>query len=250
MGNPRLFNRAVIRLSPMDGSEDVRNFLQGLVTQDTTLVAGGKSLWGALLSPQGKALFDFLICPDRHAPADLLLDCEAEQAEALVKRLSLYRLRKKIAIAVDKALGVIWSKDGSGKDDPRLPLLGQRWIAPTATDDVDVGTEYRHHRLSLGVTEGVAELGEGTTLWLECNAAELNGVSFTKGCYIGQENTARMNWRSKVNRRLVVVPIAQADEKRQRIAYPEFGLSVEHRRVEDLAGLDLPDWLKAALDPA
>ena len=250
MSNPRLFNRAAIRLSPMDDTEDVRNFLQGLVTQDTTLVADGKSLWGALLSPQGKALFDFLICMDADAPADLLLECEAGQAEALVKRLSLYRLRKNIAVVVDEELGVFWRKDGSGNDDPRLSSLGQRWITQTAFDDIDVSAEYTHHRLSLGVTEGVAELGEGTTLWLECNAAELNGVSFTKGCYIGQENTARMNWRSKVNRRLVVVPIAQADEKRQRIAYPELGLSVEHRRVEDLEGLDLPDWLKVALDPA
>jgi hypothetical protein len=250
MSNPRLFNRAVIRVSPMDEGEDVRSFLQGLLTQDMTLVANGVPLWGALLSPQGKVLFDFMICADADTPADLLLDCEAEQAEALVKRLSLYRLRKKIAVVVDQELGVFWSKDGSGNDDPRLPLLGQRWIAPTAADDVDVAADYTRHRLSLGVTEGVAELGEGTTLWLECNAAELNGVSFTKGCYIGQENTARMNWRSKVNRRLVVVPIAQADEKRQRIAYPQLGQSVEHRRVEDLVGLDLPEWLATAVDPA
>ncbi len=108
--------------------------------------------------------------------------------------------------------------------------------------------DYRKHRLSLGVTEGAAELGSDKTLWLECNAAELNGVSFTKGCYVGQENTARMNYRQKVNRRLVVVPIAQADEKRQRIAYPADGLSVEHRRVDDLQGLDLPDWLAAAIE--
>ena len=73
-------------------------------------------------------------------------------------------------------------------------------------------------------------------LWLEANAAELNGVSFSKGCYVGQENTARMNWRQKVNRRLVVVPLADADPKRQRVAYPDLGLSVELRRVEDMAG--------------
>src|SRR3546814_5182698 len=91
---------------------------------------------------------------------------------------------------------------------------------------------WRAHRLPLGVTEGRGELGNGTTLWLECNAAELNGVSFSKGCYVGQENTARMNWRQKVNRRLVVVPIAAAEPARQVIAYPELGWSVEHRRVE------------------
>ena len=106
---------------------------------------------------------------------------------------------------------------------------------------------WRAHRLALGVTEGRAELGDGTTLWLECNAAELNGVSFSKGCYVGQENTARMNWRQKVNRRLVVVPIAEADEKRQIIAYPELGWSVEHRRVEGIDPAKAPAWMHSAL---
>ena len=131
--------------------------------------------------------------------------------------------------------------------DPRLAELGQRWIAPIAADDEDASAAYRAYRLSLGVTEGIAELGSDQTLWLEANAAELNGVSFSKGCYVGQENTARMNWRQKVNRRMVVVPLANADPKRQRVAYPELGLSVEHRRVEDMAGLDLPGWLAAAI---
>ena len=83
-------------------------------------------------------------------------------------------------------------------------------------------------------------------LWLECNAAELNGVSFTKGCFVGQENTARMNWRAKVNRRLVVVE-TDAPGPRTRVHYPELGLAVEHRRIDDLAGAIVPEWLKAAL---
>jgi len=84
------------------------------------------------------------------------------------------------------------------------------------------------------------------TIGLECNAAELRGVSFTKGCYVGQENTARMNYRSKVNRRLVVRPATEAGE-RTRILYPELGLAVEHRRVDDLADAIVPAWLEAAL---
>jgi folate-binding Fe-S cluster repair protein YgfZ len=84
-------------------------------------------------------------------------------------------------------------------------------------------------------------------LWLECNAIELNGVSFSKGCYVGQENTARMNWRQKVNRRLVVVPIAEADVKRQVIAYPELGWSVEHRRVENIEAAAAPVWMREGL---
>jgi folate-binding protein YgfZ len=99
------------------------------------------------------------------------------------------------------------------------------------------------HRLALGVPEGRGELGDGETLWLECNAAELNGVSFTKGCYVGQENTARMNWRQKINRRLVVVPLDRSDEKRRRASYPELGFAVDHLRVEDIAPDLMPSWL-------
>ena len=100
MPNPRLFDRAIIRLSPTEAGEDVRGFLQGLVTQDTTAEL---PLWAGLLSPQGKALFDFVFWADGD---DVLIDCEAGQAEALARRLSMYRLRRKIAIVVDTALGV------------------------------------------------------------------------------------------------------------------------------------------------
>jgi folate-binding protein YgfZ len=242
MSNPRLFDRAIIRLSATEAGEDVRGFLQGLVTQDT---AAELPLWAGLLTPQGKALFDFILWADGN---DVLIDCETEQAEALAKRLSLYRLRRKIAITIDPVLGVFWGIAGpQGIADPRLAELGMRWIAPIGGDDVDVSALYHAHRLSLGVPEGIAELGSDATLWLEANAAELNGVSFTKGCYVGQENTARMNWRQKVNRRLAVVPIDKADPKRLRIAYPELGKAVVHARVEDLDPATLPAWQAEAL---
>lgn len=239
MPNTRLFDRAVIRLSPTEPGEDVRGFLQGLVTQDT---AAELPLWAGLLSPQGKALFDFILWADGD---DILIDCEAAQAEALMRRLSMYRLRRKIALVIDVDVGVFWTPDGGG--DPRLADLGKRWLGPVAAADQDVSDAFRTHRLSLGIPEGMAELGSDQTLWLETNAAELNGVSFSKGCYVGQENTARMNWRQKVNRRLVVVPLKKADPKRQRVAYPNLGLSVELRRVEDMAALALPDWQRAAI---
>lgn len=248
MANPRLFDRTVIRLSPDDGAEDVRAFLQGLVTQDSGLVSPETPLWSALLTPQGKALFDFFLFADADAPDDILIDCEAERADALAKRLMLYRLRRKIKIAVDGKLGVFWSRDSDeAPADQRLADIGHRWIAALAHDDEDASAEYHAHRLSHGVTEGVGELGDGQTLWLECNAIELNGVSFTKGCYVGQENTARMNWRAKINRRMVVVPIAQADEKRQRKIYDNLALSVEHRPIADMQGLALPAWQAQAL---
>ncbi|HMO76518.1 MAG TPA: folate-binding protein [Sphingopyxis sp.] len=237
MANTTLIDRALIRLS----GEDVRGFLQGLVTND---VSGGLPVWAALLTPQGKALFDFLIWGDGD---DLLIDCERDAAGDLAKRLTLYRLRRPITIAREPGLCVHWSREGTaGVADPRLPALGRRWLAP-AGGEAGADAEWRTHRLSLGVTEGRAELGDGTTLWLECNAAELNGVSFTKGCYVGQENTARMNWRQKVNRRLVVVPIAEADAKRQVVAWPDLGLSVEHRRVETIDAATAPAWMRDAL---
>jgi folate-binding protein YgfZ len=216
----------------------VPSFLQGLVTND---MKGALPVWGALLSPQGKVLFDFIVWPDGDG---MLLDCEANAADGLAKRLTLYRLRRKIGIARANELAVHWEPhpgDG-GARDPRLPALGQRWIAPVADSDVSADAAWLAHRLSLGVTEGQAELGD--LLWLECNAVDLNGVSFTKGCYVGQENTARMNWRQKVNRRLLVVPLDQSDEARRRVAYPELGLAVDHRRVEDIPSGLAPDWME------
>jgi folate-binding protein YgfZ len=231
-----LAERALIRIS----GEDVRGFLQGLVTQDLTAVAPGAPLWSALLTAQGKALYDFLLWDDGDA---ILIDCEADQREALARRLTLYRLRRPIAIEPVEG-GVHWSPEGAqGVPDPRLAALGRRWLGPATGAPA---TGWLAHRLSLGVTEGAAELGQDKTLWLECNAAELNGVSFTKGCYIGQENTARMHYRAKVNRRLVVAPLAESGE-RTRITYPELNLMVELRRVEALGDALIRDWLASAL---
>ena len=235
-----LADRAIIRLSPLEPGEDVRGFLQGLVTNDVT---GPLPVYAALLSAQGKALFDFLVWDDG---PDLLLDCEAPAADDLARRLSLYRLRRKIAIARDDGLAVHWQMDGAfGESDPRLPALGRRWLAPATPGDAPADDAWLAHRLALGVAEGRAELGE--LLWLETNAGELNGVSFTKGCYIGQENTARMNWRQKVNRRLLVVPLAQSDPARQRAQWPALGLALDHRRVEDIPPAEAPEWLRPVL---
>ena len=235
MAATTLVDRALLRLS----GEDVRGFLQGLVTNDAAALVPGRPLWAGLLTAQGKALFDFILWADGE---DVLIDCEAEQTDALAKRLTLYKLRRPIVIGRDESLAVHWSPDDGGVADPRLPDLGSRWLAPRS----EPAQGWLQHRLSLGVTEGLAELGSDKTLWLEANAAELNGVSFTKGCYVGQENTARMNYRSKVNRRLVVVPV-DAPGERTRVHYPALGLAVEHRRIDDLGKALTPRWLTAAL---
>ncbi len=222
-----LIDRAVIRLS----GDGVRDFLQGLVTQD---VAGDLPVWAGLLTPQGKCLFDFIVWADGD---DLLLDCEADASTDLIKRLSIYRLRRPISIEMAPGVAVHWSRDGEeGTTDPRLAALGRRWLGEAG----EPASGWLDHRLRLGVCEGRAELAD--ILWLECNAAELGGVSFSKGCFVGQENTARMNWRQKVNRRLLVV---EGDGgERVRIAYPELGLAVVHARVDAIPdNTILPPWL-------
>lgn len=241
----RLFDRAVIRLSPNDGSEDVAAFLQGLLTND---VKRALPVYAALLTPQGKTLFDMFVWPA--GDGQILLDCEAGLADELVKRLSLYRLRRKIDIAVDPGLAVHWQEQPGtgGAVDPRLASLGQRWIAPVSDADQPADDAYLAHRLSLGVPEGRSELGD--VLWLETNAVELGGVAFDKGCYIGQENTARMNWRQKVNRRLVVVPLDRSEEKRRKISYPELGLAIDHLRIADIDVDVAPQWMRGSLSPA
>jgi len=238
-----LTDRAIVRLSGWD----VHGFLQGLVTNDVT---GPLPVWAGLLTAQGKALFDFLVWADGD---DLLIDCEDTQADALIRRLTLYRLRRQILIARDDGLAVHWAPAGEqGVPDPRLPALGRRWIAPA--DEPAQG--WRAHRLNLGVAEGVAELGSDKTLWLEANAAELNGVSFAKGCYVGQENTARMNWRQKVNRRIAVLRTSEDPGSSANAYYPDLGLAVLRVSAERLAPgaatveqetFVRPDWLMAAL---
>jgi tRNA-modifying protein YgfZ len=240
-----LAQRAIIRIAPKDPGESAATFLQGLVTND---MAGALPAYAALLSPQGKLLFDFLVWPG--GDGALLVDCEAAAADDLVRRLSLYRLRRQLTIARDDSVTVHWSSAAAGGEgtarDPRLAALGWRWLAPAADgtapeDTASADAAWLAHRLVLGVAEGRAELGD--ILWLETNAAELNGVSFTKGCYIGQENTARMNWRQKINRRLVVVPRSRSDDKRRKADYPDLGLAVDHLRTEDIP-VDLrPAWL-------
>ncbi|BAV65068.1 CAF17-like 4Fe-4S cluster assembly/insertion protein YgfZ [Sphingobium cloacae] len=239
MTGTTLRDRAILRIS----GEEARPFLQGLLTRDVMGLKEGEPRWTGLLTPQGKALFDFILWGDGE---DVLIDGEAAQADALAKRLTLYRLRRKVTIAREDGLAAHWSPDAADRPlDPRLPALGHRWVGPAG--DGDAAPAFRAHRLALGVFEGAEELGQDQTLWLETNAGELHGVDYDKGCYVGQENTARMHYRNKVSRRLVAVPLDQADEKRQRAALPDLGLSIELRRVEALGAALVPDWLAAAM---
>lgn len=255
-------DRAVVRVA----GADARPFLQGLLTNDVALLDADTALYAGLLSPQGKALFDMLLFAEGD---DILIDVAATRAEALVRRLTMYRLRKAVTIALTPLVVVVaWGGDATGRHpDPRLAALGDRWIAATGpTGDI---AAYAAHRLALGVPDSV-DIGEDALLWLETGADLLNGVSFTKGCYVGQENTARMHHRDKVRRRLVPLRIdgtpqdgdvrdaagRSAGNLRSRTGM----IGIAHLRLEAAgAGLTVggcpavalrPDWLAPAIDAA
>ena len=220
-----LTNRALIRLS----GDEARLFLQGLVTND---MLGELPVWAGLLTPQGKALFDFIVWAAKpyDGTSDLLIDCERGAAGDLAKRLTLYRLRRPVTIAREELLCVHWAMEcDDGVPDPRDARLGRRWLAP-ASGEQGADEAYLVHRLSVGVVEGLSELGSDKTLWLEANAREQNGVNFTKGCYIGQENTARMNYRQKVNRYLSIEQTDNDPGDAARVWYPDQGYAVFVRR--------------------
>jgi folate-binding protein YgfZ len=185
-------------------------FLQGLVSNDVAEAAPGRAVWTALLTPQGKWLADFFILSDDDR---LLLDCERAQVAMLMPRLTRFRLRSKVAITARDDLSVYVAWGGSppaaavAAPDPRLEDAGWRLLSatPLATNATDA--EWDRHRLALGLPDGSADLEAEKSVLLEAGFDELDGVSWSKGCYMGQELTARTKYRGLVKRRLVPVAV-------------------------------------------
>ena len=198
-----LKDRAIIAL---EGGE-ARAFLQGLVTNDVSQLAPGRALYAALLTPQGKILFDFLVAEGDGA---VLLDCAADHADALLKRLTMYRLRAKVGIALRPQLSVYVGLSGRPAErgitfpDPRLPALGPRTIGAIAEmpDFLEGSAAYHAERVALGVPEG-SDFGSDKIFALDAGLDELQGVNFGKGCYVGQELTARMKHRGTARKRVL-----------------------------------------------
>lgn len=210
--------RAVIEVT----GEDRNAFLQGLVSNDVTEAAPGRAVWAALLTPQGKWLADFFILADGEA---LLLDVERGQAAMLLQRLTRFRLRSRVALRLADEMHVYAAWDGTpavsavagapagdaiAAPDPRLPQAGWRVLSAA---DLPVNAEFAdwdRHRLALGLPDGSRDLEPEKTVLLEAGFDELNGVSWTKGCYMGQELTARTRYRGLLKRRLVPVAVQGA----------------------------------------
>jgi folate-binding protein YgfZ len=189
--------------------EDRVSFLQGLVSNDVTQSAPGRAVWAALLTPQGKWLADFFILADAES---LLLDCERAQMEMLAARLLRLRLRAKVAVvATGLRVFVAWNgtpdAGALSVPDPRLPQAGWRILSDTALAATATAADWDRHRLSLGLPDGSRDLEAEKTVLLEAGFDELAGISWTKGCYMGQELTARTRYRGLLKRRLVPVAV-------------------------------------------
>lgn len=226
-----LENRAVIDVS----GPDCRDFLQGLVSGDVMKVSPSRAIHAALLTPQGKYLFDFMIAEHE---GRLLLDCERDRIGDLIGRLNFYKLRARVMLedrSEDFAVAALVGKGadhvcgleakpgtagaflgGVGFIDPRFAELGARAILPRAGSaellngiGVAAGTmeDYERLRVALGIADGSRDIEVEKSYLLECNFDLLNGIDFDKGCFIGQELTARTKHRGTLRKRLVPVRI-------------------------------------------
>lgn len=217
-----LSHRSVIAV----GGDDRVEFLQGLISNDTTKVAPGKAVWAALLTPQGRFLNDMFVVDG--GDGTLLLETERERAPALAKKLTLYKLRSKVAVEDRSAALDVAVVFGAGADkalpiggtisfvDPRLAGLGVRVLAPAgqaaallaARGFVETPVDaYEALRLEAGVPDGSRDLRVEKALLLESGFDELNGVDWKKGCYMGQELTARTKYRGLVKKRLFPIEV-------------------------------------------
>jgi tRNA-modifying protein YgfZ len=202
---------------------DARTFLDNMITNDMALVREGRALFTGLLSPQGKVLFDFFVVP---VEGGYLLDVARERSADLAKRLAMYKLRAAVVIAdqsADAVVFAVWGPDphSFGQQqcvDTRHSALGVRVYSKpvhmiddaNATNGLDATpADYQAHRIALGVPEGGQDFAFGEVFPHEALMDQLNGVSFTKGCYVGQEIVARMEHRGTARKRFVRVSAAQ-----------------------------------------
>ena len=197
-------------LVAVDGP-DWRRFLQGLLSNDVEALAPGEMRFAALLTPQGKFLFDLFVVASEDR---CVLDVQAAQREALIARLTMYRLRAKVEIAArEGTVAALWPGAGDFKGegwapDPRLPALGWRGIdaAPPAGALAADESAYDAHRLALGVPDPARDCVPDKTYPIEADFDLLRGIDFQKGCYVGQETTSRMKRRGAIKTRML--PIA------------------------------------------
>jgi folate-binding protein YgfZ len=193
--NPKVLGtRGIISLE----GETSLAFLQDLLTCDVENLAEGHAAYGGLLSPQGKILYEVFVL---NSEGRIWLDCPLSQREGLTQKLKLYRLRAKIIITEHPDLEI--AVGNQGWSDPRHDAMGKRQIV--AKGSLEPSTDYHASRIALGLADGGEDLGEGKFFPHEANWDQLRGVSFTKGCYVGQEVVSRMQHRATARSRILPV---------------------------------------------
>jgi folate-binding protein YgfZ len=192
----RLDRRALVSVT---GAE-ARPFLHNLLTQDVETLGEGELRFGALLSPPGRLLFDLFILGQAQG---VVLDVAAERRDALVQRLSMYKLRAKVEVAADdRPVFAAWPATPDGfLPDPRTPLMGGRLYGQAAADATEA--DYDAYRLSVGVPDPTADAPQDKTYPIEADFDLLNGIDFQKGCFVGQETTSRMKRRGVIKNRMM-----------------------------------------------
>ncbi|MCV0424262.1 MAG: folate-binding protein YgfZ [Roseibium sp.] len=208
-----LADRSLIRVS----GDEAHHFLQNLVTADVEDIDKSGAGSAALLTPQGKILFDFLIYKQSDA---YILDSPAQAAADLLKRLTFYRLRSKVDLELmpdDVGVVALWNGTADVDNaivavtDPRLPALGQRFVGPISALLTELGVsaadlaDYDQHRIELGVPEGLKDYDYSDIFPHDAVLDQLGGVSFSKGCYVGQEVVSRVHHRGTARKRFVKV---------------------------------------------
>lgn len=199
-----LDNRKLVRLS----GEEAADFLNGLITCDVLVLEDHQAAFGALLSPQGKILFDFFVIRNEHG---FLIDIDGASRDDFIKRMMFYRLRRKVDIGFEEqfqSVLVSWGDkleidDALSIADPRLGEAGERHYckaAPQTTQD-----DYVQHRISLGLPEGGVDFQFGDAFPHEALMDQFGGVDFQKGCYVGQEVVSRMQHRGTARKRILKV---------------------------------------------
>jgi tRNA-modifying protein YgfZ len=195
-------DRAVISIR----GEGALAFLHNLLTCDVVHMAVGEAAYGALLSPQGKILYDIFVF---NAGEQVLIDCALEQRPALLQKLALYKLRAKLDIIARDDLSVVVGEDGFV--DPRNAAIGRRQIL--AHSQFSAGDGYDALRIALGLADSLQDIGSNLLFPHEANFDLIGAVNFTKGCYVGQEVVSRMQHRGTARSRIMRIkcePVAPA----------------------------------------
>ena len=266
----RLQSRAVIAL----GGPDWRDFLHNLISQNVETLAVDEIRFGALLTPQGKVLYDLFLIG---AEDGCWLDVAAEHRDVILQRLTIYRLRAKVTIAASEAEVAVLFGQGEAPGegwliDPRLPDLGWRGYGLAAPQGATEGdeTDYAAFARSQGVP-GPGDWGVEQTYPIEANFDLLNGIDFKKGCFVGQETTSRMKRRGTVKTRFLPLAFEGAapapgaevlagELRAGQVLSGSGGLAMASLRLDRIEGADLtvdgrpvqvvrPDWFERALNP-